>query len=179
MIIRRLLFCYFIFFTVECCKGKTLVFFSTQGEKNIAIDSTDRNSAERHLLLSETSIRKARNALIASILTLGLFYILALYWLFVAIYHCIKAYNFYGKTNEYDEEFKQARNLLAKTTALAIIHLFLIVGIIVLSSGIVNVLQAAVLANPKNAAIFAILMLFVCDLLFFKVIFNNKNSVKT
>lgn len=114
--------------------------------------------------------------MIASVLTLGLFYILAFFWLVVALYHLAKAYKYFKTFASNSEEFSLAQNLLQKAVSLAILHLFLILGVILFGTGVINFIQASSFFTTKNVAIIAILMLFICDLLFFKIIFFNKNS---
>lgn len=171
MIIRYFLFCYFSILSIQFCNSATISVVKIDAQNILQKDSLDIAKAEKHLFAADSSFRKARNALISSVLTLGLFYIIALYWLVLALYHSKKANDYYSNYPD-SEEAKEAKSLFHKAIGLMILHLFLIVGILALTTGLVNFLQTSTLITPQSVALFAVFLLFICDLLFFNIIFS-------
>jgi hypothetical protein len=173
MRITALLVACFAMFVIEFCRGASQLSPRPSLSLPVVKDSIEQAKAERHLYLGEVSLRKARNSLISSFLTLGLLYIVSLYWIGVALYHSIKAYNYYSSNTEVNQEdLEEAKKIFYRTSSLAILHLFLIMGIILLGTGTFSALQSSTLIGPKNLALLVLLLFLLCDLLFFKIFFK-------
>jgi uncharacterized membrane protein len=128
-------------------------------------------AAAEWLYLAKTQNKKARNSLIASFLTVGLFYPVAFIWLVLALLNSYKAYRFYRKFSTDENKRWEAENTYQNSISILIVHLAILLSVLLYTTMPEFLLIGASFEEIFTFAIFCIGTLLLGDLLFFKVIF--------
>ncbi len=129
----------------------------------------NEEQAEEHLWRGQAENRKSRNALIVSLLTFGLFYAFAIFWLSSAFSHTQKAYLYYKQFSKDTEKIKAAEKAYQTSVSLLATNILLIIGLFVL----IGVFDPFSLQSPQTIALLALLGFFLADYFFFKTIFKK------
>jgi hypothetical protein len=133
------------------------------------------------LLRGETQVRKARNAFIFSIITLGLFYILALFWLVAAFVSVTKARRYFRNFSDNNEKKAEANRIFQKLMSVMMAHVvaFLLLGLLVLGFSFTPI--ASLFTTLEGLSFFMLVLGGIGDYFFFHIFFDaqkEKNKKK-
>lgn len=125
--------------------------------------------AENELIRAKNRARKAKNAFIFSILTLGLFYPLALYWLIAAIGPSINARRYYRNFSKDKTLIREAEAVYQTVITILIIHIASLLILLTLG-GFFSLFNF----DTLNLAKLGVFLAALSDFLFFNIFFTNK-----
>jgi hypothetical protein len=132
---------------------------------------TDEEAAD-DLIIAKDCTRKAKNALIFSIPTFGVFYPLALYWLIAALGPAIRARRHYRSFSKNKTLIREAENTYQTAITLLIIHaLSLFTVLLVTNYGNFSSFE---ISDVGGLSVFSVFLAALADFFVFNLFIPNK-----
>jgi hypothetical protein len=162
--------------TIPLIKDKNIEIIEDQND--ISGSMIAEADAEKALIRAEEQVKKARNAFIFSILSLGLFYVLALYWEAAALYNATIARRFYRNSSKHKSKKEAANKVFYKAIALLFAHIITLFILLLLINGDIILAIPELFSSPKGLGFLGVLLTGVADYFFFHIFFEEKKVKK-
>jgi hypothetical protein len=144
----------------------------TWDEKEVKEPTMTDAEAANELIRAKDRVRKAKNALIFSVPTFGVFYPLALYWLIAALGPAIRARRHYRSFSKNKELIKDAEATYQAAITLLIIHILCLLTILIV--GNYFDLSSFEITDTGNFAVFIMFLATLADFFMFNLFIPNK-----
>lgn len=128
--------------------------------------------ADNQLIIAKDRTRKAKNALIFTVLTAGAFYPLALYWLIAALGPAIRARRHYRSFSKNQTLIKDAEATYQTTITLLIIHLLSLFAVVIVTNSFD--LSSFEISDAGGLSLFSILLAAIADFFVFNLFIPNR-----
>jgi uncharacterized membrane protein YidH (DUF202 family) len=162
--------------TIPVIKDKNIEIIEEQEDTNTL--SVAELAAEKALIRAEEQVKKARNAFIFSFLTLGLFYVLAIYWEASALYNATIARRFYRKSSKRKKQKEAANIVFYKAIGLLLAHIITLFLLLLVINADIILAIPEIFSSPKGLGFLGVLLSAVADYFFFHVFFEDKKAKK-
>jgi heme/copper-type cytochrome/quinol oxidase subunit 3 len=162
--------------TIPVIKDKNIETIKEQEDTNTS--TITELAAERALIRAEEQVKKARNAFIFSILTFGLFYVLAIYWEASALYNATIARRFYRKSSKNRTQKEAANKVFYKAIGLLFAHIISLFLLLLFINADIILAIPEIFSSPKGLGFLGISLAAVADYFFFHIFFEDKKAKK-
>jgi hypothetical protein len=144
----------------------------TWDEKEIKEPTMTDAEAANELIRAKDRVRKAKNALIFSVPTFGVFYPLALYWLLAALGPAIRARRHYRSFSKNKELIKEAETAYQLAITLLIVHTLGLLAILIATSFFD--LSSFDISDTGNFSVFILFLASLADFFVFNIFIPNR-----
>jgi hypothetical protein len=144
----------------------------TWTEKEVKEPTMTDAEAANELIRAKDRVRKAKNALIFSIPTFGVFYPLALYWLLAALGPAIRARRHYRNFSKNKELIEDAEATYQATITLLIIHVLSLLAILIATNYFD--LSSFDVSDTGALSVFILFLASLADFFVFNLFIPNK-----